>query len=304
MSIRVMLADDQTLVRQGICSLLELSQKIEVVGQVNDGSEVLDGIRQCWPDVLLLDIRMPKMNGIDALRAMRAADLTVPCIILTTFDDHQLVLEGLQAGARGYLLKDVSLESLVSAIEAVYGGNTLVQPAVTERVLRGLATMAQETDSVGEVETLSKKELEVLRMMAGGYSNKEISIAIFKSEGTVKNQVSSVLAKLGVRDRTQAVLRAINLGLLAKASDSHHRQQKQPGHTEYPVQPAHARPLQIVQLLELVDPARIVTRLTQAERIPVQRDAHTGGRDHRTLLIPQHLPVTLRLEGYGISHQL
>ena len=214
MSIRVMLADDQTLVRQGICSLLELSQKIEVVGQVNDGSEVLDGIRQCWPDVLLLDIRMPKMNGIDALRAMRAADLMVPCIILTTFDDHQLVLEGLQAGARGYLLKDVSLESLVSAIEAVYGGNTLVQPAVTERVLRGLATMAQETDSVGEVETLSKKELEVLRMMAGGYSNKEISIAIFKSEGTVKNQVSSVLAKLGVRDRTQAVLRAINLGLL------------------------------------------------------------------------------------------
>ena len=214
MSIRVMLADDQTLVRQGICSLLELSQKIEVVGQVNDGSEVLDGIRQCWPDVLLLDIRMPKMNGIDALRAMRAADLMVPCIILTTFDDHQLVLEGLQAGARGYLLKDVSLESLVSAIEAVYGGNTLVQPAVTERVLRGLATMAQETDSVSEVETLSKKELEVLRMMAGGYSNKEISIAIFKSEGTVKNQVSSVLAKLGVRDRTQAVLRAINLGLL------------------------------------------------------------------------------------------
>ena len=214
MSIRVMLADDQTLVRQGICSLLELSQKIEVVGQVTDGSEVLDGIRQCRPDVLLLDIRMPKMNGIDALRAMRAADLMVPCIILTTFDDHQLVLEGLQAGARGYLLKDVSLESLVSAIEAVYGGNTLVQPAVTERVLRGLATMAQETDSVGEVETLSKKELEVLRMMAGGYSNNEISIAIFKSEGTVKNQVSSVLAKLGVRDRTQAVLRAINLGLL------------------------------------------------------------------------------------------
>jgi DNA-binding NarL/FixJ family response regulator len=214
MSIRVMLADDQTLVRQGICSLLELSQKIEVVGQVTDGSEVLDGIRQCRPDVLLLDIRMPKMNGIDALRAMRAADLMVPCIILTTFDDHQLVLEGLQAGARGYLLKDVSLESLVSAIKAVYGGNTLVQPAVTERVLRGLATMAQETDSVGEVETLSKKELEVLRMMAGGYSNKEISIAIFKSEGTVKNQVSSVLAKLGVRDRTQAVLRAINLGML------------------------------------------------------------------------------------------
>ncbi len=214
MSIRVMLADDQTLVRQGICSLLELSQKIEVVGQVSDGSEVVEGVRACQPDVLLLDIRMPKMNGIDALRALRAADLMVPCIILTTFDDHQLVLEGLQAGARGYLLKDVSLESLVSAIEAVHGGNTLVQPAVTERILRGLTTMAQESTDSGEVEALSKKELEVLRMMAGGYSNKEISIAIFKSEGTVKNQVSSILAKLGVRDRTQAVLRAINLGLL------------------------------------------------------------------------------------------
>ena len=214
MSIRVMLADDQTLVRQGICSLLELSQKIEVVGQVSDGSEVVEGIRQCRPDVLLLDIRMPKMNGIEALRALRAADLMVPCIILTTFDDHQLVLEGLQAGARGYLLKDVSLESLVNAIEAVHGGNTLVQPAVTERILRGLTTMAQESADSGAVEALSKKELEVLRMLAGGYSNKEISIAIFKSEGTVKNQVSSILAKLGVRDRTQAVLRAINLGLL------------------------------------------------------------------------------------------
>jgi len=214
MSIRVMLADDQTLVRQGICSLLELSQKIEVVGQVSDGSEVVGSIRECRPDVLLLDIRMPKMNGIEALRALRAADLMVPCIILTTFDDHQLVLEGLQAGARGYLLKDVSLESLVSAIEAVHGGNMLVQPAVTERILRGLTTMAQESADSGPVETLSRKELEVLRMMAGGYSNKEISIAIFKSEGTVKNQVSSILSKLGVRDRTQAVLRAINQGLL------------------------------------------------------------------------------------------
>lgn len=214
MNIRVMLADDQTLVRQGICSLLELSNNITVVGQVDDGSEVVDGIRRYQPDVLLLDIRMPKMNGIDALRAMRREELMVPCIILTTFDDHQLVMEGLQAGARGYLLKDVSLESLVNAIESVHGGGTLVQPAITERILRGLSSIAQQEENEEEAEALSRKELEVLRMMAGGYSNKEISLAIHKSEGTVKNQVSSILAKLHVRDRTQAVLRAINLGLL------------------------------------------------------------------------------------------
>lgn len=214
MSIRVMLADDQTLVRQGICSLLELSEDIRIVAQVNDGSEVLEGVLACDPDVLLLDIRMPRMNGIDALRSLRAAGRMVPCIILTTFDDHQLVLEGLQAGARGYLLKDVSLESLVEAVRTVYAGGTLVQPALTERIIRGLATMEAPALEGTSTEVLSAKELEVLRMMAGGYSNKEISLATFKSEGTVKNQVSSILAKLGVRDRTQAVLRAINLGLL------------------------------------------------------------------------------------------
>lgn len=214
MTIRVMLAEDQNLVRQGLCSLLELSDNIQMVGEVADGSEVVDGIRRFQPDVLLLDIRMPKMSGIEALQAMQAAGITTPAIILTTFDDNQLVLEGLQAGARGYLLKDVSLNSLVGAIEAVHRGETLVQPAVTERVLKGLASMATGKPEPALAEELSPKELEVLRLMAGGYSNREISNAINKSEGTVKNQVSSILDKLGVRDRTQAVLRAINLGLI------------------------------------------------------------------------------------------
>jgi DNA-binding NarL/FixJ family response regulator len=214
MSIRVMLADDQTLVRQGICSLLELSPQMRVVEQVSDGSEVLAGVLRSAPDVLLLDIRMPRMNGIDALRALRDAGRLVPTLILTTFDDHQLVLEGLQAGARGYLLKDVSLESLVGAIVTVHGGGSLVQPALTERIIRGLAATAALSQDGVTADALSPKELEVLRMLAGGYSNREISVAICKSEGTVKNQVSSILAKLGVRDRTQAVLRAINLGLL------------------------------------------------------------------------------------------
>jgi DNA-binding NarL/FixJ family response regulator len=212
--IRVMLAEDQNLVRLGICSLLELSESIEVVGQVDDGSQVVEGIRRYHPDVLLIDIRMPKMTGIDALRAMRDADCMVPTIILTTFDDSQLVLEGMQAGAKGYLLKDVSLNSLVDAIESVHAGRTLVQPAITERILKGLATMEPRFDNLVAPEALSEKEIEVLRLMAGGFSNREISRTIHKSEGTVKNQVSSILEKLGVRDRTQAVLRAINLGLL------------------------------------------------------------------------------------------
>ena len=214
MKIRVMLAEDQNLVRQGICGLLELSDNIEVVGQVEDGSEVVAGIALFMPDVLLLDIRMPKMTGIQALHAMNASGLEVPTIILTTFDDNRLVLEGLEAGARGFLLKDVSLDSLVNAIQKVHQGETLVQPAITERVLKGLSSLATGAEESRAVDELSIKELEVLRLMAGGYSNKEISQAIHKSEGTVKNQVSSILDKLAVRDRTQAVLKAINLGIL------------------------------------------------------------------------------------------
>lgn len=214
MKIRVMLAEDQNLVRQGICNLLELSDRIEVIGQVEDGSEIINGIAKYKPDVLLTDIRMPKMTGIDALRKMQEHNIEVPTIILTTFDDNQLLLDGMQAGAKGFLLKDVSLDSLVNAIEKVHQGESLVQPAITERVLKGLASFNSADAEPELTDELSAKELEVLRLMAGGYSNREISQAIHKSEGTVKNQVSSILEKLDVRDRTQAVLRAINLGLL------------------------------------------------------------------------------------------
>lgn len=214
MKIKVMLAEDQNLVREGLRNLLKLSDTIDVVGEVADGSEVLAGLEKYQPDVLLIDIRMPVMTGIEALRQMQENENHTPAIILTTFDDHQLVLQGMQAGARGYLLKDVSLESLVGAIEKVHAGETLVQPAITERVLKGLSSLASREYDQSPVEELSPKELEVLRLMAGGYSNREISTAIHKSEGTVKNQVSSILEKLGVRDRTQAVLKAINLGLL------------------------------------------------------------------------------------------
>lgn len=216
MNIRVMLAEDQTLVRQGIRSLLSLSTRVEVVCEAVNGAEVVEGINRSNPDVLLLDIRMPVMNGIEALQAMKLARCLVPTIILTTFDDDEQVLLGMKAGARGYLLKDVSLSNLITAIEEVHAGRHYVQPVVTENILKGLSNMPADFASNSIPVTLSPKELEILRFLAGGYSNKEISRAVHKSEGTVKNQVSAILGKLGVRDRTRAVLRAINLGLFAK----------------------------------------------------------------------------------------
>ena len=211
-----MLAEDQTLVREGIRSLLGISNKVDVVCEAVNGTEVVDCIARHQPDVLLLDIRMPVMNGIDALHAMRAANRMVPTIILTTFDDDDLVMQGMKAGARGYLLKDVSLASLIAAIEAVHAGGQYIQPIVTENMLKGLAGMKGDFASSAEPEALSPKEVEILRLLACGYSNKEISRVVHKSEGTVKNQVSAILAKLGVRDRTRAVLRAGELGLFAK----------------------------------------------------------------------------------------
>lgn len=188
MKIRVMLAEDRNLVRQGIWNLLKLSDNIEVIGQVENGSEVLEGLRKYKLDLLLTDIQMPKMTGIEALKLMQEKNVMVATIILTTFDDNQPLLGGMQAGAKGFLLKDVSLDSLVNAIERVYQGETRVQPAITERVLRGLSGFSSSKDEPALANDLSIKEMEVLRLMAGGYSNREISLAIHKSEGTVKNR--------------------------------------------------------------------------------------------------------------------
>jgi len=215
-TVNVMLVDDQTLVREGIKSLLQLAGHVRIVGEASDGQEALEELPRCQPDVVLMDIRMPRMDGIEAMTKMKEQGIQTPVIILTTFDDHELVLNGIRAGARGFLLKDVSLESLVEAIETVKNGETLIQPAVTERVLKGFTELQGdskvEKDPVQE--PLTQREIEILRLMAGGYSNKEISRAIFKSEGTIKNHVSNILAKLNVRDRTRAVLKALELGLI------------------------------------------------------------------------------------------
>lgn len=214
--INVMLVDDQTLVREGIKSLLNLSPEINIVAEASDGKAALKCIDEHNPDVVLMDIRMPVMTGIEAVRQLNAESSNVapPVIMLTTFDDHQLILDALQAGAKGYLLKDVSLETLVSGIQTVHRGETLIQPVITERVLSGIKSHPSAFESVEKPEELSKKEVEILRLMAAGCSNKEIADAMFKSSGTVKNQVSNILAKLGVRDRTRAVLKAIELGVI------------------------------------------------------------------------------------------
>jgi len=214
MTIKVLLVDDQMLVREGIKGLLNLSDKVNVVGEASDGSQVIEAINRCAPKVILLDLSMPKVDGIETLELLKNQQVTIPVIILTTFDDNEFILKGIQAGAMGYLLKDVSLDTLVSGIETVSSGKRLVQPAITERLLQGLESIKSEFSAPSTIETLSPKELEVLGLMASGCSNKEISEALHKSEGTIKNHVSNLLSKLGVRDRTRAVLVAIEKGIL------------------------------------------------------------------------------------------
>lgn len=214
--IRTVIVDDQTLVRAGIRSLLELSDDIAVVGEADDGAAGLEAVRQHRPDVVLLDLRMPRHDGVWMLEQLSAEDADVPVLVLTTFDDDQLVLRALRAGARGYLLKDVTLDQLLDGVRRLADGGTLIQPAVTERLLRAVrrTDIVAPSEDHGPVQPLTGRELEVLRLMAQGFTNREISLALHLAEGTVKNHVSTVLLKLGSRDRTNAVLRALHEGML------------------------------------------------------------------------------------------
>ncbi|TDF35705.1 response regulator transcription factor [Alteromonadaceae bacterium M269] len=215
--INLLLVDDQTLVRQGIKSLLGLAENMKVIAEASDGQAALGYLQseqQEKVDLILMDIRMPNLNGIETLQALNDIGSSIPVIMLTTFDDHESVMQALQTGAKGYLLKDVSLETLVEAIETVHEGKTLIQPAITEKLLEGLRGVRGEFEASDMPEPLSDREVEILRLMAAGCSNREMAQSLFKSEGTIKNQVSSILAKLGVRDRTRAVLKSIELGII------------------------------------------------------------------------------------------
>ena len=212
--IRVAIVDDQTLMREGLRKLLELTDDIEVVAEAADGSEAIETITRLKPDVVLLDVRMPLRSGLDVLRTLHAGARLPPTILLTTFDDDAALLEGIRFGARGFLLKDVSLADLTRAIRDVAAGRTLMRPAVTERILRTAGQVPQAFESIDSPERLTPREAETLRLMAGGHSNRNIAVALGTTEGTVKNHVSTILLKLGVKSRTQAVLKGMELGYL------------------------------------------------------------------------------------------
>jgi DNA-binding NarL/FixJ family response regulator len=210
--IRVCVVEDQMLVRQGIQTLLGLVDDIEVVAEAVDGEQAIEVIPKVKPDVVLLDMYLPGRSGLEVLRTLSASHTLPPTLILTTFDDDALVTGGLQAGARGFLLKDVSLERLTAAIRALAEGGSWIQPALTERLLQHRHRIATDFPSAEPREPLSSRELEILRLVARGYNNREIAEALTITEGTAKNYVSSILAKMGVRDRTRAVLKALEAG--------------------------------------------------------------------------------------------
>jgi len=207
--IRVFLVDDQTLVRKGIRSLLSLLPDIYIAGEAVDGAEAQRLIPTAAPDIVLLDIRMPEMDGLAVLRNLARPDRAPYFIILTTFDDADALFEGCKAGARGFLLKDVSLEQLASTIRSVYEGRLVLQPSITEALLRNIKGRKESQLDDALAEPLTERERGVIRLMAGGFSNREIGEMLGLTEGTVKNHVSRVLLKLDARDRTSAVLKAI-----------------------------------------------------------------------------------------------
>lgn len=217
---RVMVVDDQTLVRQGIRALLDLSSEVAVVAEAADGDEAMARLAEIAVDVVLLDLRTSGCDGLSALADLKARGFDVPVLLLTTVYDERQAGDALQAGARGYLLKDVSLAQLVGAIRCLANGGTFLQPVVTERLLRVVRTRRTDLDATPNPVPLTAREVDVLRLAASGWSNREIAAGLHLAEGTVKNHMSAALVKLGVRDRTRAVLRALEEGLLAPASSA------------------------------------------------------------------------------------
>jgi DNA-binding NarL/FixJ family response regulator len=212
MTIRVLVADDQPLVRSGFRMILDERPDIELVGEAEDGVEALEQARKLEPDVILMDVRMPRLDGVEATRRLLAEGASARILILTTFDLDEYVYAALQAGASGFLLKDVRPDELVDAIRVVAAGNTLFGPAATRRLVERFAQ--PEPTPAPALAELTEREREILSLLARGFSNAELADRLYVSEATVKTHVSAVLRKLGVRDRLQAVIAAYEGGLI------------------------------------------------------------------------------------------
>jgi DNA-binding NarL/FixJ family response regulator len=214
--IRVLLVDDQRLMRDGLRTLLELEPDLEVAGEAENGQTAIEAYEQLQPDVVLMDVRMPHMDGVEATRRLCARWPEARVMILTTFDDDEYIFEGLRAGAQGYLLKAVSGEELAGAVRTIAAGGALIEPSVARKVVAEFARLAEprRPPEAGLSEPLSEREKEIIQCLAHGLTNREIAQHLSLAEGTVKNYVTTILHKLGVRDRTQAALRARELGLL------------------------------------------------------------------------------------------
>jgi len=214
--IRVLLVDDQALFREGLRALLSVQSGVEVVGEAANGEQAVRLARELKPEVTLMDLRMPVLGGVEATRRIRAAEPGCRVLVLTTFDEDEEVFAALRAGAAGYLLKDAPSEKLLEAIEVAARGGSMLEPSIAAKVVAEFKRLSQPA-SVSDrrlVEPLSEREVEVLRHLAQGKSNKEIAAALNLVEGTVKNHMSNILGKLGVLDRTQAALKARELGFL------------------------------------------------------------------------------------------
>ena len=220
--IRVLLVDDQSLIRTGFRMILDAEEDIEVVGESADGTQAIDSVNRFKPDVVLMDIRMPEMDGIEATRRIVGAapeDQPVRVLMLTTFDLDEYVYDALRAGASGFLLKDVPADQLVNGIRLVAAGDSLLAPSVTRRLIEEFSrTPAADAAPPPSFDDLTARELEVLKLIARGMSNAEIATELIVSETTVKTHVTRVLLKLGVRDRVQAVVAAYEHGLVAPGS--------------------------------------------------------------------------------------